>query len=101
MAEITEGIYSIPDDCTVLYQERKVIVKKKRTENKPKYFHCCDCVHQKIGKKSLRKQWYDSEYCEMKPKVVNGQQGYFYCAPNNRIACYMFKNKKEDENNNQ
>lgn len=101
MTEITEGVYSIPDDCTVIYQKRKVIVKKMKTAAKPKYFYCSDCIHQKIGRKVLWRQWYDSEYCEMKPKTINGKSDYFYSASNNRMACYMFEKKEEDENNNQ
>ena len=101
MTEITEGVYSIPNDCTILYQERKVIVRKMKSNAKPKYFRCHDCIHQKTGRKMLRKQWFDSEYCDMKPKTIDGQSGYFYSAPNSRIACYMFEKKEEDENNNQ
>lgn len=85
------GTYEIPDDCTCIYSKRKVIVKKKRKIPEPNVKHCRDCIHQKIGRKTLKNQWYDSAYCEKRQKPGTG---CYYCAPDIRIACYMFEEKK-------
>ena len=92
---LIEGTYDIPDDCTVLYRERKVIVKKMKLTERPRVYHCHDCIFQKIGRKARRVQIYESPYCELRPKILHGEGGFYYCAPDSRIACYMFKKKEE------
>lgn len=92
---LTEGTYDIPDDCTVLYRERKVIVKKMKKINGPKIFRCHDCLFQKIGRKARTNQLFESPYCELRPKVLHGESGYYHSAPDGRIACYMFKRKDD------
>ena len=92
--KLEEGIYEIPDDCTVLYQRRKVIVKKMLDADKPKVMHCADCVHQKWGRLTMRNQWWESPYCEKKLKTIGGTDGYFYNASSSKKACEMFEPKE-------
>ena len=96
--KLEEGVYSIPADCTVYYCGRKVYVKrmKKRSECK----HCRDCVHQKFGKKTIQNQWYDSAYCEIRPKTINGKTGYFYNAISSKLACDQFEQKSYETEEN-
>ena len=91
--KLEEGIYEIPDDCTAVYSKRKVIVKKMLDADKPKFFHCADCIHQKWGRLTMRNQWYDSPYCEKRPKFIEGKGGYFYNAYSSKKACEMFEKK--------
>ena len=90
--KLQEGTYSIPDDCTVLYVDRKVVVQKKKRSQGLK--HCKDCIHQKFGKLTIQNQWYASPYCELKPKIICGRGGYFYNANNNKVACEQFDPKE-------
>lgn len=87
------GTYEIADDCTIVYRDHKVTVKKK-TRGMPDVMHCRDCIHQRFGRKTLKKQFYDSAYCELRPKNTDG---LFYCAPGSRIACYRFKPKEKTD----
>ena len=90
---LQEGTYSIPDDCTAVYVDRKVVVKKKIV--RPIKPHCSDCIHQKLGKKTMRNQWWDSYYCDAKPKIINGQEGYFYNAQSSKVACVKYEPKNK------
>ena len=95
--KLEAGIYEIPDDCTAVYSKRKVIVKKKLDADKPRVFHCADCVHQKWGRLSMKNQWWDSPYCEVKPKTIGGKEDYFYNACSSNKACEMFKPKEQND----
>ena len=92
--KLEAGIYEISDDCTVVYQKRKVIVKKMKSADKSEVKYCADCIHQKLGKRLWIHQERDSYYCDARPKSV---EGLYYCAPSNRIACYKFKEKGTEE----
>ncbi len=92
--KLEEGIYEIPDNCTVLYQHRKVVVKKMLNADKPKVFHCSDCIHQKWGKLTMKNQFWDSPYCEKRPKIIYGKNGYYYNANSSKKACEMFEPKE-------
>lgn len=92
---LNEGTYIVPDDCTALYYKRKVIVKKMKKAGKSRIFRCHDCIHQRMGRKTRKNQLFESPYCELRPKVIHGEKGYNFSAPDGRVACYMFK-KKED-----
>lgn len=92
MSELQEGIYTIPDGLIVkvLPGARSIRVSKKRE----KYHHYCrECIHQRPGRKSIQGQWWDSHYCEVKPKVINGKGGYFYAAGDGQMACPLFDPK--------
>ena len=89
---LLEGIYDIPDDCTVYIQKRKVIIQKKKLRGASQ--HCRDCIHQIMGRKTLLAQYYTSPYCELKPKVIHGRAGYFYNAQDTKKACEKFEPKQ-------
>ena len=97
--KLEEGIYEIPDDCTAVYQHRKVIVKRMKAIDKPKVNHCGDCLHQKWGKITMKNQFWDSPYCENKPKTIYGKEGYFYNASSFKKACEMFKPRDNESKN--
>lgn len=92
--KLEEGIYEIPDDCTAVYSKRKVIVKKMLDADKLNVMRCGDCIHQKWGRLTMRNQWWDSPYCEKKPKIIEGKGGYFYNANSSKKACEMFEKKE-------
>ena len=94
--KLEAGIYEIPDDCTAVYSKRKVIVKRMKDADKPKVLHCSDCIHQKWGKLTMRNQYWDSPYCECKPKTIHGKDGYYYNAGSYNKACEMFEPKTEE-----
>lgn len=90
--KLEEGIYEIQDDCTVYIRKRKVYIQKMRARGeKP---HCKDCIHQLMGRKSMRGQYWDCPYCELKPKVISGKGGYFYAANNYHPTCENFEPRK-------
>lgn len=90
--KLEEGIYEIQDDCTVYIRKRKVYIQKMRARAKKP--HCKDCAHQLIGKKSMRNQYWDCPYCELKPKMIGGKEGYFYAANNYNPICDNFEPRK-------
>ena len=88
---LTEGTYTIPDDCTAKYEKRKIYVYKMKADTSVK--RCRDCCHCKLGRLSMRRQFWDSTYCEEKPKTIAGKDGYYYSIQGSRIACNKFKDK--------
>jgi len=87
--ELQEGEYKIPRElCAVLRGGDTVIVKKRTRYNQKKY--CRDCIHQKRGKVTLKDQWYESPYCELRRK----KDGiHFYSAHDTILACENFEQK--------
>ena len=98
--KLEEGVYTIPAECTVYYCGRKVYVKKMKKCSEGKRKHCCDCIHQRFGKKTTQNQRYDSAYCEVKPKIINGKAGYFYNAISSNPACDQFEQKSYETKEN-
>ncbi len=92
--KLEEGIYEIQDDCTVYIRQRKVIIQKMKAKARAEKPHCKDCIHQLIGRKSMRNQYWDCPYCELKPKVISGKGGYFYAANNYHPTCEKFEPKQ-------
>ena len=90
------GTYEIPDDCTAAYKNRELIIKKKKRIILEDVKHCKDCIHQQIGRKLFKNQYWDSAFCDIRPKP--NTDGRFYCAPNSRIACYKFDPKNTTDN---
>ena len=90
---LQEGIYEIPDNCTAVYSKRKVIVKQKT--QRPEKSVCRLCIHQKLGRKCMRNQWWDSYYCEVSPKSIGGEEKYFYNACPSKRACEKFERKED------
>ena len=85
----------MPGACSsiesVKYSVAKRVAKAlwPKKNSKPKVFHCSDCIHLKMGRRTLQNQWYDSPYCEMKPKIIAGKSGYFYATLPGKKACEM------------
>ena len=88
---LTEGTYTIPDNCTAKYEKRKIYVYKMKVDASVK--RCRDCSHCKLGRLTMRRQWWDSSYCEMKPKIISGKGGYYYSVQGSKVACDKFKDK--------
>ncbi len=90
--KLEEGIYEIQEDCTVYVRQRKVIIQKMKVRGACN--HCKDCIHQIMGRKTMMNQFYNSPYCELKPKVIHGREGYFYNAQGTKKACEKFEPKQ-------
>ena len=69
--------------------------KPKNQHAQPKINRCRDCEHRKVGRCSLRDQWWESSYCELKPKTIGGVSGFFYSVQDSKVACENFKEKEE------
>jgi hypothetical protein len=94
--ELKEGTYTLPPELkAVVRNGDKVIVTKRKKREVADALHCRQCAYQRIGKKCTQHQWHESPYCVARPKRINGESGYFYCAPDNKVACYLFKAKEE------
>jgi len=94
---LTEGTYYIADDCKAYYRNRALTVFKMTKEQleKARIRRCRDCKHQKVGKLCMRSQRWETPYCELKPKIIEGEAKYFYNAPDTRAACEKFEEKEE------
>ena len=99
MKRLEEGIYAIPDDCTVYYSGRKVRVQKMKHAHSTAVNRCRDCIYQKLGKVTMSRQWWTSEFCMLKPKTISGREGFYYAAPNSRPACDKFEPKYKESCN--
>ena len=96
--ELKEGTYTLPPELkAVVKNGDKVIVMPRKRREVAESMHCRDCAWQRLGKKCTQNQWRESPYCVARPKHINGQSGYFYCAPDGRVACYLFKSKEGEE----
>lgn len=96
--ELKEGTYTLPPSLkAVVKNGDKVIVMPRKRREVAESKHCRDCAWQRLGKKCTQNQWHESPYCVARPKRINGQSGYFYCAPDGRVACYLFKEKEVAE----
>ena len=94
MELLKEGTYTLPPELKAFVKGGdQVIVVPRKKRIWPDQKRCRDCEYHRIGKKCMTYQVYDSPYCLAKPKRINGKAGYFYCAPDNRVACYLFKPK--------
>lgn len=101
MEELRDGIYKIPEGHKVLWlKDKKIQVVPYTNLSKPFYNRCKDCKHLKIGKKSMRNQFWDSTYCELLPKSIGGKQDYFYARNPSHIACNNNFEPKGDEMHN-
>lgn len=69
--------------------------KPKNQSEQPKIKRCRDCEHRKVGKCSMRNQWWESLYCELKPKTIGGVSGFFYSTKDSTPACENFKEREE------
>ena len=69
--------------------------KEEEKRAQPKINRCRDCEHRKVGKCSMRNQWWESLYCELKPKTIGGVSGFFYSTKDSTPACKNFKEREE------
>lgn len=92
--ELKEGIYKLPPHLKAVVRDGDTIIVSTRARLSP-YKHCRDCEHCKVGKyKFSPNQWWESTYCEMKPKKMACEGEWWYAAPEGRIACELFKPKR-------
>lgn len=91
--ELKEGIYSIPPGHTLkILGDRQIQISPYKNGVSQSLQRCRDCEHLKIGRKCMDKQWWDSTYCEMKPKGKKKQ--LFYSAkPSDKACTNNFKPK--------
>jgi len=94
--ELKEGTYTISQDLkAVVVNGNTIIISKRKISHDN---HCRDCVHCLTGKyKFSPKQWWESNYCDARPKIIGGQNGFFYAAPLSKKACELFKQNGEDK----
>ena len=88
--ELQPGTYAIPEDCTFKYANRQIIVVPKKVKD-TSVRRCGTCKRICIGKKCIRNQSYDTEYCELKPKTIGGKTGYFYHVSPSTKACDLYE----------
>lgn len=91
---LEEGVYQIPDCLRAVISKNTVKVFKRKVKEPQEVRNCGKCIHQKLGRKTMLNQWYDSPYCEMKPKTINGKLDYFYSAHNTHPACGNFEKRE-------
>ena len=68
--------------------------KPQKQLAQPKVKRCRDCGHRKIGKCCMRNQWWESSYCELKPKTIGGMSGFFYSVQDSKVACENFEEQE-------
>ena len=91
--EIKEGTYTIPHDLKAVVINGNTLIVSKRVRISP-YKHCRDCAHCKTGKyKFSPNQWWESTYCDARPKKMVAKGEWWYAAPLTRIACELFIDK--------
>ena len=84
--ELQPGTYAIPENCTFKYANRQIIVVPKKAKD-TSILRCATCVHMLTGKKCTQNQFWDTEYCELKPKTIGGKTEYFYHVSPSAKAC--------------
>ena len=85
--ELKIGEYFIPDGCTAKFVGRMVVVYKRKSKKlAPTEYRCKDCKHRVQGH-CFKRQHYDSDVCELKPKG----NGLFYGAPLYGKPCEKFE----------
>ena len=98
MKELEQGEYRVPDGYVVRINKgaRSLAIKPSqrllRTMGVEK--RCRDCKHFGEGK-SIQKAWFTQYVCYRKPKTINGDAKYHYCAVGSSIACDMFEQKED------
>ena len=79
MTELTAGLYEIAKGYRAKIIDKgtkvQVLARVKNWDDSPR---CRDCKFCKRGKYAFSpNQWWESEYCEKKPKTVGGSDKYF------------------------
>lgn len=91
---LTEGTYEIEKGyrAIIINKGTKIKIFKK----KPQYegYRCKDCVHCQTGRYAFGpKQWWESTFCNAKPKTVAGDSRFFYSTDESSHACELFQKK--------
>lgn len=88
--ELQPGTYAIPEDCTFKYANRQIIVVPKKTKD-TSVRRCATCAHIRTGKKCCKDQFWDTQYCVLKPKTIGGKTEYFYHVSPSTKACAQYE----------
>ena len=84
------GSYSIPENCTFKYLNRKIVVVPKKTKD-TSVLRCGTCKHIQTGRKCCKEQYWDTQYCDLKPKTIGGKTEYFYHVSPSTKACDKYE----------
>lgn len=93
---LKEGIYDIAEGYKAITIEKGTKVKiLKRAKPAYEGERCRDCVHCQKGRYAFGpNQWWESNFCDKKPKTVAGRNDYFYSTTKSTKACNMFERKE-------
>lgn len=89
-ASLRPGTYAIPEDCTFKYANRQIIIVPKKTKD-TSILRCATCKHIRIGRKCCKDQFWDTQYCLLKPKTIGGKTEYFYHVSPSTKACDQYE----------
>ena len=84
------GTYAIPENCTFKYANRKIIIVPKKIKDAG-ILRCGTCKHIKTGNKCCKSQYWDTQYCELRPKTIGGKTEYFYHVSPSTKACDKYE----------
>ena len=84
------GTYAIPESCTFRYANRKIMVVPKKTKD-TSILRCGTCKYIKTGNKCCKDQYWETQYCELKPKTIGGKTEYFYHVSPSTKACDKYE----------
>lgn len=88
--ELKPGTYAIPENCTFKYSNRQIIVVPKKIKD-TNILRCGTCKYIKTGNKCLKDQYWETQYCELKPKTIGGKTEYFYHVSPSAKACEKYE----------
>ena len=88
--ELQPGTYAIPENCTFKYANRQIIVVPKKIKD-TSVRRCGTCAYIRTGKKCCKDQFWDTQYCVLKPKTIGGKTEYFYHVSPSTKACDQYE----------
>lgn len=88
--KLQPGTYVIPEDCTFKYANRQIIVVPKKVKD-TSVLRCGTCKYIKTGNKCCKGQYWETQYCELKPKTIGGKAEYFYHVSPSTKACDKYE----------
>ena len=88
--KLQPGTYAIPEDCTFKYANRQIIVVPKKVKD-TSVLRCGTCKYIKTGNKCCKGQYWETQYCELKPKTIGGKAEYFYHVSPSAKACGKYE----------
>ena len=84
------GTYAIPENCTFKYVNRQIVVVPKKTKD-TSILRCATCKHIQTGRKCTTNQFWETQYCDLKPKTISGKAEYFYHVSPSTKACDKYE----------